>query len=465
MFGLLALILRNVHVAAIATSAVFLAFFSSEAILGQTQGFIKPRYAIVIYALLVCAALYFILRYTNDKIRFSFILNAVAVFLIALPAFDISLDLYLMYQPRQSGQNQNGQITNHEGSKSESPDIYYIILDAYAHADTLKEYFGFDNTPFYETLSSKGFYIVPESRTNYGYTITSFASSLNMRYLSDDDGLSEYAMRRTKLINLISNNEVYKFLKDRGYTTIFIGSGFFARHNFGADLSVGDLSAPFAQKGLLFSFLNSATFVGRALEKLPIFSVGPGYGDDVLYTFDRLKKIPSLNMKKPSFIFVHIVAPHPDYDAPYDLGVDCDRVPMKTDISRVYLDKLICANKKIMEVVDEILAQSSSPPIIILQSDHGQGYTNGNETVNGISINLARATLRNFTALYLPDGGQEVIPPDLTPVNLFRLIFNHYFGSDYELLEDKSYYVCELGCPDTEGKSRFFFDFTEEAKF
>jgi len=50
-------------------------------------------------------------------------------------------------------------------------------------------------------------------------------------------------------------------------------------------------------------------------------------------------------------------------------------------------------------------------------------------------------------------------------VNLFRLIFNHYFGSDYELLEDKSYYVCELGCPDTEGKSRFFFDFTEEAKF
>src|SRR3989344_2991748 len=82
MFGLLALILRNVHVAAIATSAVFLAFFSSEAILGQTQGFIKPRYAIVIYALLVCAALYFILRYTNDKIRFSFILNAVAVFRI-----------------------------------------------------------------------------------------------------------------------------------------------------------------------------------------------------------------------------------------------------------------------------------------------------------------------------------------------------------------------------------------------
>ena len=35
---------------------------------------------------------------------------------------------------------------------------------------------------------------------------------------------------------------------------------------------------------------------------------------------------------------------------------------------------------------------------------------------------------------------EEIFSSVLTPVNTFRLIFNHYFGTDLELLKDESYF-------------------------
>jgi hypothetical protein len=35
---------------------------------------------------------------------------------------------------------------------------------------------------------------------------------------------------------------------------------------------------------------------------------------------------------------------------------------------------------------------------------------------------------------------QRDIPSDLTTVNLFRIIFNHYFEANLPLLENKQYY-------------------------
>jgi hypothetical protein len=36
------------------------------------------------------------------------------------------------------------------------------------------------------------------------------------------------------------------------------------------------------------------------------------------------------------------------------------------------------------------------------------------------------------------DGG-KLIPPNMTPVNTFRVVFNHYLGTNLELLPNKSY--------------------------
>ena len=461
-FCLLVLVLRRAHAAAVLTSAAFLAFFSSEAVFSQFLGLIKLRYVAVIYAALIMAALYLILRYVRDKKRFTFILNLVALFLIILPLFDIARNLYQMNLAKPEAQEniQKEELNNQTSLVGPAPDIYYIILDGYAHTDTLKKHFGFDNTPFYEYLSSKGFYIVPESRTNYGITNLSLASSLNMRYLTEKDGASESTFSSYRLINIISNNAVYDFLKERGYTSVFVGSGFYGKENFGASVFFvpkkgSSFSRPY--KTFLIAFLESAAH--RILDKPATLMFG-----QVQYVFDQVKEIADSDIPRPIFVFAHVFAPHLTYD-PYDLDPDFNKITQKKDDQRRYLDRLLCANKEAKEVIDEILAKSTTPPIIILQSDHGPDFTDESSQEGKISVTGAQVKLRNFTALYLPDGGQEVIPPDLTPVNLFRLIFNHYFGSDYELLEDKSYYVCEFKCLNAKGEAKVFFDFTEEAKF
>ena len=50
-----------------------------------------------------------------------------------------------------------------------------------------------------------------------------------------------------------------------------------------------------------------------------------------------------------------------------------------------------------------------------------------------------RVTMRIFNAYRLPPDGNKLLYDSITPVNSFRLIFNYYFGTDYELLSDRSY--------------------------
>ena len=59
------------------------------------------------------------------------------------------------------------------------PDVYYIILDAYGRADSLKTFYGYDNTPFLQALEQRGFYIARHSRANYDQTPLCLASALN----------------------------------------------------------------------------------------------------------------------------------------------------------------------------------------------------------------------------------------------------------------------------------------------
>ena len=78
-----------------------------------------------------------------------------------------------------------------------------------------------------------------------------------------------------------------------------------------------------------------------------------------------------------------------------------------------------------IRIVRNIITKSAIPPIIILQADHGRD---------------PEFRLANFMAVNFPGMGAESLYPTLTPVNLFRLVFSHYFGDDLPLLQDTSYF-------------------------
>ncbi|GAH89143.1 unnamed protein product, partial [marine sediment metagenome] len=104
-----------------------------------------------------------------------------------------------------------------------------------------------------------------------------------------------------------------------------------------------------------------------------------------------------------------------------------------------YVNQLIFVNKKIEILIDKLLSNSQVPPIIILQADEGP-YPPGRSTDwEQMSKAELRQKMKILNAYYLPNADKDVLYPSITPVNSFRLIFNLYFGTDFELLPDESY--------------------------
>ena len=89
------------------------------------------------------------------------------------------------------------------------------------------------------------------------------------------------------------------------------------------------------------------------------------------------------------------------------------------------------------EVITHLLLENNTPPIIILQGDHGSVLTLDWENPTN---DMIRERMTILNAYYLPENGNEILYDDITPVNSFRLLFNNYFESDYEILDDKMYY-------------------------
>jgi hypothetical protein len=89
------------------------------------------------------------------------------------------------------------------------------------------------------------------------------------------------------------------------------------------------------------------------------------------------------------------------------------------------------------KIIDDILSNSTTPPIIVLQADHGPGmFTN----FSSESATCIHERFSILGAYYLPGLDSSVLPPDITPVNIFRIILNQYFRANLPLLENAFYY-------------------------
>ena len=101
-------------------------------------------------------------------------------------------------------------------------------------------------------------------------------------------------------------------------------------------------------------------------------------------------------------------------------------------------DFLKFSNKKIMQVVDELLADPEYSPVIIIQADHGYGF---DIDMSELSKENLEQKMSIFSAYYLPGTEENLSDDVITPVNTFRIIFNSYFDADYDLLENKMYLI------------------------
>ena len=75
--------------------------------------------------------------------------------------------------------------------------------------------------------------------------------------------------------------------------------------------------------------------------------------------------------------------------------------------------------------------------MIILQADHGSKLI---RMSGEPSPEMLRERLGVLNAYHLPDDGERFLYDSITPVNSFRVLLTAYFGANYELLEDRSYF-------------------------
>lgn len=313
------------------------------------------------------------------------------------------------------------------------PDIYYIILDAYAADNVLLNEFGYDNHEFTAYLRQKGFYVATESRSNYPFTVLSLASSLNFDYLDALTNVVGTATNdQTIAVELIENNNVIRFLKDNGYKFIHFNTIYApTSHNRNADRQID------CERGMIKDqFLKM--FLRMTILDPFILYFSKGKREEISCQFSTLAELSSEAVSR--FIFAHIIAPH----EPYVFGANGEAVERHLQeihqANRIfdeegkilYINQLQYINTKMQELIETLLNNSQQQPIIILQADHGARIpTVRNPEPLWFSI---------LNAYYLPDGNISALYPSISPVNTFRMIFNTYFHTSYTLLPDRSYY-------------------------
>ncbi len=78
-----------------------------------------------------------------------------------------------------------------------------------------------------------------------------------------------------------------------------------------------------------------------------------------------------------------------------------------------------------------------APPIIIVHSDHGPGSRLDWTSLPDTDLNERFGILM---ACYLPGGPTIDLGDEFSPVNIFRLVFDLYFGADMGPLEHRSFF-------------------------
>ena len=447
-------LLKNRPAAGLLASLTLLLFFSYGHVYlfleGQRIGDFLPgrhRFVLPIYLVVFAALAWWVVKQKENTLRVIPGANLIAGVLLIFPMIQL---LAYPFQGMGTKPNSDPSLTASLTLPEPPPDIYYIILDGYPRADILEQTFGFDNSDFLEFLSQKGFSIAACSQANYQNTLASLASSLNMTYLDAGDGTGRIRYADATLETMIQDSGVQRIVEGLGYTTVNFETGYKWLQWEKPDLYLSAFSNPLdryqANSGLNeFEILLMRTSAALLLFDLQVsqpqnqtanfyelLSTSPKnvHRERLQFNFRMLPEIAA-TVPGPKFVYAHITFPHP----PYLYGPQGQKLQNEpADLLAAYRDQVIYLNSNLEAIITALLELSATPPILIVQSDHGAVLPYEEEGLN------REEKMAIFSAYSLPNGTPDLIGPTLTPVNTFRLVFDHYFDGDFGLLEDQSFF-------------------------
>ena len=307
---------------------------------------------------------------------------------------------------------------------------------------------------------------------NYTQTRLAMASELNLDYM-DSYFPGKELMSRTQTANeLFSDNAVRRLLENSGYQT-------YTYENLHWPFITWDKADHLLKSTQKKFWIKNVTefeklFLGSTLFSIP-FQYYPDWAEmkinpfinnfavnskdsEFPYLYNQtnfmIESLPKLTSESsPKFVYAHFGVTH----APFYFNADGSLLDQRFRAENLdhstfvegYTNQLDFINPRLLKVLTKILDNSSTPPIIILQSDHGYDQTPENA---GFRPN------QNLIAIYLP-GVHQAPYKSISSVNIFRYVLNEYFGMNFPYLEDISYEVNEKNYSLTR-----IYDLEEECK-
>ena len=391
-------------------------------------------------------------------------LNLILLALLAIPVTNIVssyVSRSINLQPIAAIRNEpTAQEATPKVYDSEShPDIYYIIPDGYLRDSLLKTTLNYDNSAFTQALENRGFTVVDHAQSNYLATLLSLASVLNMQYF-DNNPLPTSDLDFLRLS--ITDNRVARQLQQIGYTYVQLLSGFWMPS------PNADIIRDFTPDGTIeieVSQSDYSTAIDTGLPKkwrtIPILEnyykqpFLPLYLETTLLRIvstrldglffqdgskpyklfsperflDTIDEVGSIaRMPETTFTIVHLTKPH--FPVVFDENGNIVEENWQPDNSQI-IAQLKFINSRFLNMVDSILEESVTPPVIIFQADHGMLHLAGGRE-SGSQLQFAP-----FAAYHLPEGYSIDFPKPFTLINTFPLLFNEIFQTNFELNDDR----------------------------
>ena len=345
----------------------------------------------------------------------------------------------------------------HVTPEAERRDIYYIILDAYSSNIVLQSEYEFDNWQFLDALRDRGFFIADCANSNYARTSYSLASSLNLDYIPPvGDQFIQGNQYWRAFQPYIRFNIVRSTLKDLGYKTVSFDTYLPWPNVPNSDIYISLRGKTEFSMARFVSFLKGGSneYEQMVIDTTPLRLLNPIYRilsqedsasreysteemskiwgtdnqveqknlyDYYIHNLNQLGSIATIPGNK--FVYANFMTTH----KPFLFSENGSFQPDQSN--KGYINSIQFTNAMIIKSIDQILAQSKTKPIIIIQGDHS---LLGSNQAFGI-----------LSAYYLPDGGNADLYPTISPVNTFRVIFNEYFGANLPLRPDQSFWMYE----------------------
>ncbi len=434
----------------------------------------------IVYTLLFIFLIAVVWKITSSQAgNLSRFLNIIAVIVVLISLADFGYAVVSEAQKTSSMDQKYGfeeqfqkYLTENLTSSLNNRDFYFIILDRYPGEDTLYAEYKFNNSDFYRNLINMGFYCDNgQSRSNYGSTSRSILSMVNMDY---------YDSAKQKGYDQV-NNRLWKFFKSQGFKFVYLQSNWpTTGNNVYADISLNPfyISRDSPQEGSYYLFQKimfiERTYIGYVYSQLDyrLFRKSPPMS---ITDYQIALNYPEINWDARRKSSDEIVRYH--VLNTFDNLTHVSKIPgKKFTISHIdgwttvgegsYQDKVRKLNQLIETTFEKIINESEMDPVIILMSDHGKKADPNairgnlstfekyacypNKSLSQEYILSCWYDVNNIEAFYLPEGGNKSMYPGITPVNVWRMVLNYYFGTHFPRVDERSYWfsidggICEI---------------------